>query len=99
MNKLLDVLENLACNPDFGDEGTFADKIVEESGLSSTEAEAILNKDQDVLEGLMKDQHKIICFLVPAKEDEDDNSDDNSDDTKEKEDKSEEKSQLGAVNF
>ena len=97
MNKLLDVLENLACNPDFGDDGSYASKTVKESGLSNTEAEAILNKDQDLLEGLMEEQHKIICFLVPAKEDEDDNSDDDKD--KDKEDESEEKSQLGAVNF
>ena len=95
MKKLLDVLENLACCPDFGDAEFYVDKIVTEGGLSNTEIEAILNKDQGTLEGLMEDQHKIICFLVPAKEEEDDNSDDE----KEKEDESEEKSQLGAVNF
>ncbi|MCW8878085.1 MAG: hypothetical protein OQK04_04265 [Kangiellaceae bacterium] len=95
MNKLLDVLENLACFPDFGDTEFYVDKIAKESGLSNIEIEAILNRDQGALEGLMEDQHKIICFLVPAKEEEDDNSNDE----KEKEDESEEKSQLGAVSF
>ena len=94
MNNLINVLEEISTLPSFTSSRHEVQNLVERADLAEDVKEAILSDNHLKLDWILGDKHKIVCVLVPAKEDDDEEKQDDDQD----EDK-EEKSKLFAINM
>ena len=76
MSEIIDLLERMASNVSYSDERTELAEIVEVSSVDKETKDALLHNDNAAIEGLLDARTKIVCLLVPAKEDEDESEDD-----------------------
>ena len=80
MSKVIQVLEAMAQLPH-----AEIEKLVTQANITADQAEAILNKDVTSLERQLDICPEIICFFVPAEDDEpseQENEDDKTDESK-----------------
>jgi hypothetical protein len=75
MNNVIDVIERLGASASFGEQSIQQRQLVNDAvGLDEAVKQALLNKDNEALNVLLNVRRKIVCALVPAKEDEPDES-------------------------
>lgn len=75
MKNIISFLEELGKNADLRLDRVDFESILNNDDFDVAARDAILNKDQQALEMILNARSKIVCLLVPAKEDEDDNKD------------------------
>ncbi|TQV84510.1 hypothetical protein [Aliikangiella coralliicola] len=82
MKKILEAIEKLGCGVSFDEDFASLDKVLGDIELSDDEISALKSGDRAQLEQLLGTRSKIVCMLVPAKDDddEDQDSDDKGDD-------------------
>jgi hypothetical protein len=85
MRDVIEFLEELGKNADLRLDLVDFESLLTNDDFDPEVKKAILEKDSKALELLLNARSKIVCMIVPAKEDEDD--DDKDDDDNSKEDK------------
>ena len=75
MSEIISLIERLGASATFGEQAVQQRQLVNDAvGLDEAVKQALLNKDNEALNALMQVRSKIVCALVPAKEDEPDES-------------------------
>ncbi|PIP79896.1 MAG: hypothetical protein COW84_08200 [Gammaproteobacteria bacterium CG22_combo_CG10-13_8_21_14_all_40_8] len=86
MKNTIRFLEELGENANFRLDRIDFEAILDNDDFDPKVREAIINKDQQVLELLLNARSKIVCMIVPAEEEDDKEEDDGGDDKTKKND-------------
>ncbi|WP_196138260.1 hypothetical protein [Aliikangiella sp. G2MR2-5] len=96
MKNYIEAIERISLCPNFEQGELDIDSLVSDLNLSEEMITVLKSKDSSQMESILGSQHKIVCMLVPAKDD-DDNEDESEDDKSDEEQS--ESSSLVAVSF